>query len=44
MSSVTDTTKSFQGIFDGDGHVIYNLNLKMNTLFVGLFACVTNVA
>lgn len=32
---------SFQGNFNGDGHVVYNLNLASNPMFAGFFNCIT---
>ena len=36
-----DTSPSFQGKFDGNGHVVYNLNFKSSSLLTGFFNCVT---
>ena len=38
INPVGSYIKPFQGTFDGNGHIIYNLNLSLNDNYVGLFA------
>lgn len=39
-----DAEKTFQGIFDGEGHIIKNLKLEAASNYIGLFGAVKNGA